>query len=99
MDKGGPLYLLIWKANLCTRNSIINRKEWMEGIFWATSSEQKGQSAHMGNLILFIYLYYSFIHMHIDCLGHFSLLPPPSPSPRPLLGRTVSVLFSSSIEE
>jgi hypothetical protein len=38
-----------------------------------------------------LYYYYSFIHMCIHCLSHFSLLPPLPPSPpHPLPGETCS---------
>jgi hypothetical protein len=33
--------------------------------------------------------YYSFIHMHIHCLGHFSLLPHPHPLPPPFQAELV----------
>jgi hypothetical protein len=45
--------------------------------------------------------FYSFIHMCIHCLGHFSPLPPTSLSPSlPLLpGKTCSALISNFVEE
>jgi hypothetical protein len=44
---------------------------------------------------------YSFIHMCIHCVGHFSGLPPlpPFPPTLSLPGRTCSALFSSCVEE
>jgi hypothetical protein len=51
---------------------------------------------------LFICLFYSFIHMCVHCLGHFSPLPPAptlsSPTPS-LPGRTCSALISNFVEE
>jgi hypothetical protein len=53
-------------------------------------------------------IFFSFIHMFIKCLGHFSPLPLPSPfSPTPfplpptpsLPGRNCSALFSNFVEE
>jgi hypothetical protein len=48
------------------------------------------------------FFYYSFIHMCIHCLGHFSPLPPPPlspPHPPSLPGRTCSALISNFVEE
>jgi hypothetical protein len=53
---------------------------------------------------LYLFIFYSFIHMCIHCLGHFSPLPPapppPSPSHLPLMpGRICSPLISNFVEE
>jgi hypothetical protein len=45
---------------------------------------------------LLLFYYYSFIHMCIHCLGHFSPLPS---STLPLSGRTCSALLSNFVEE
>jgi hypothetical protein len=48
------------------------------------------------------YIFYSFIHMCIHCLGHFfPLFPAPFHSPHPLQlpGRTCSALSSNFVEE
>jgi hypothetical protein len=47
--------------------------------------------------VTFLLIFYSFIHICIHCLGHFSPIPPPSSSPllSPLLPvRTCSALIS-----
>jgi hypothetical protein len=46
--------------------------------------------------------FYSFTHMCIQCLGHFSplILPPPfPPQSRWLPGKTFSALFSNFVED
>jgi hypothetical protein len=49
-----------------------------------------------------LFYYYSFIHMCVHCLGHFSptpLIPPSSPQSPSLPGRTCSALISNIVEE
>jgi hypothetical protein len=52
--------------------------------------------------ILFFFCLFSFIHMCIHCLGHFSTLPPSS-TLHPLLlsvpGRSHSALITDFVEE
>jgi hypothetical protein len=55
-------------------------------MLWISSwlFESWSQFLLSSNIILLIFLFlfhYSFIHMCIHCLGHFSLLPLPPPSP------------------
>jgi hypothetical protein len=52
--------------------------------------------------IFFPIFYYSFIHMCVHCLGHFSSLPPSPTLSLPLAslpGRTCSALISNFVEE
>jgi hypothetical protein len=61
------------------------------------------------SLCFFFFLNFSFIHMYLQCLGHFSPLPPaPSPTPQPPLsaslppllpGRNYFALISNFVEE
>jgi hypothetical protein len=50
------------------------------------------------------YYFFSFIHMHIQCLGHFSPFPPtppftPHPHPTSLPGRNHYALIFDFVEE
>jgi hypothetical protein len=54
------------------------------------------------NMIHWSFFYYTFIHMCIHCLGHFSPLSPSltlSPLPPSLPGRTCSAFITNFVEE
>jgi hypothetical protein len=86
-----PMHFFVFcSAGVQTDSNYASSEESSKQSFLASTSAGSWKSL----ACLFLNYYYSFIHMCIHCLGHFSLLPRLPPS-----GRTCSALFSSSVEE
>jgi hypothetical protein len=88
---------IFWFALWCELAKLITEVK-------NTEYEYKNSYAWLLNQRLLISFFvfpflYSFIHMCIHCLGHYSLLPPTPSLSTPLPSRTCSALFSNFVED
>jgi hypothetical protein len=72
---------------LCFQVTNLDRDEFLWGALGINPYRRKGRITRRDILTLMevlkleVSIFFSFIHMCIQCLGHFSPLPLPPPSP------------------